>query len=123
MATLTETSITSAFIGKIVNADNLKKCTWDSFLENKKYTVYSSGFLYDKFLMERFGATQKLKETWERRGTEFTVSVDVFEGKISAARIGKDNTGDGARPSGGGPLTCSQQDLRIARRILEFITE
>ena len=45
------------------------------------------------------------------------------DGKIVSAGIGKENSGEGARPSGGGTLVCTQQDLRIARRILEFVTE
>lgn len=123
MALLTSQSIISAFIGKSVNNDNLAKCGWKQGIgeDVPHYNVYSSTFLYKPELIEAFGVTQKLKELWERRGTEFVVSVHVTDGKITSASISKENEGDGARPSGRS-LVCTQQDLRIARRILEYIT-
>lgn len=123
MATLTEQSIISAFIGKLVNNENLEKCGWKQGIgeDIPHYNVYSSTFLYKPELIEAFGVTQKLKELWERRGTEFIVSVYVADGKITSVSISKENEGDGARPRGGS-LVFTQQDLRIARRILEYIT-
>ena len=121
---MTEHEITSMFVGMPVRMENLANCAHKNGSDDpQQYIVYSSGFLYRPEQMQLFGVTPRLKEQWERRGTEFTVSVYVHDGQITSCKINKYNDGEGARPSGGGPLKCTDQDLRIARRILRYITE
>ena len=121
---MTEYEITSIFVGKPVCKENLAKCAHKNGSDDpQQYIVYSSGFLYRPEQMQLFGVTPRLKEQWERRGTEFTVSVYVHDGQVASCKIAKYNDGEGARPSGGGSLKCTDQDLRIARRILQYITE
>lgn len=123
MMTLSEKDITSQYTGLPVCTENLARCAHKNGSGNEPavYIVYSCGFLYDQELRELFGVTDKLKEQWERRGTDFNVCVRIKDGKITVCEIDKHHEGDGARPSCQS-LKCTQQELRIARRILEFIT-
>lgn len=123
MATLSENDITSKFIGKSVSMERLTRFTHKNRVteEYTEYIVYSCGFLYKQDLREMFGVTDKLKDLWERRGTEFNVYLYITDGVLTAANIFKYTESGGARPSMTTPK-CSQQELRIARRILEFIT-
>ena len=123
MKVLSEKEIISPFIGCQVNVEPLTRCAHKNRAteEGSEYIVYSCGFLYNPALREQFGVTDKLKDLWERRGTEFNVYVYVADGIISACHISKYREGDGARASYN-PLKCTQQELRIAQRILSFIT-
>ena len=123
MTTLSEKAITSQFTGLPVCAENLTRCAHKNGSNNNPavYIVYSCGFLYDQELRELFGVTDKLKDLWERRGTDFNVCLQITDGKIVTCGIDKHHEGDGARPSCR-YLKCTQQELRIARKILEFIT-
>ena len=125
MSSLSFEKIKSKFIGRYVYWDNLAKCAQrnGTATDPAVYIVYSCGFLYKPELMAAFGVTPRLKELWERRGTEFNVCVYIRDGKIDSCAVDKYREDDGARPSGGGPLKCTDQDLRIAHRILRYITE
>jgi hypothetical protein len=123
MQKLTEQDINSQFIGRLISAEALKKCAHKNgpAKEPEEYIVYSCGFLYKQDLREAFGVTDKLKDLWERRGTEFNVYLHVSDGVLTAANILKYTESGGARPSMTTPK-CTQQELRIARRILDYIT-
>ena len=123
MANLTGHDICAPFIGKTVHTEHLTKCARRNRQteDGDEYIVYSCLFLYDQQLREQFGVTDKLKDLWERRGTEFNVYLCLNDGKISSCSIIKYTESGGARPSMTTPK-CTQQELRIARRILEFVT-
>lgn len=114
--------ITSQYIGKPINPENLSRCAQRNGPNQEPvvYIVYSCGFLYDTQLREIFGVTAKLKDQWERRGTDFNVCLQIADGKIVSAQIDKYHESDGARPSVRS-LKPTQQELRIAQRILSFI--
>lgn len=124
MAPLSEIDIISKFVGHSICLDELTRCAQRNGESEKgiEYIVYSCGFLYKQDLREAFGITDKLKDLWERRGTEFNVYLYVSEGILTAANILKYTESGGARPSMTTPK-CTQQELRIARRILEYVTQ
>lgn len=124
MANLSESEITSQFAGLSVNPEALSRCAHKNGQETDPavYIVYSCGFIYDHELKELFGVTDKLKDTWERRGTDFNVCFHITDGKILRCGIDKHHEGDGARPSMA-DLKCTQQELRVARRILSYVTQ
>lgn len=123
MAALSEFDITSGFVGRPVHMESLNRCAHKngSGREPAVYIVYSCGYLYDQELRELFGVTDKMKDLWERRGTDFNVCLEIADGKIVTCTIDKHHEGDGARPSCQ-DLKCTQQELRIARRILQYLT-
>lgn len=124
MANLSKSEITSQFTGLSVNPDALTRCAHKNGQRTDPavYIVYSCGFLYDHELREQFGITDKLKDIWERRGTDFNVCLHISEGRILRCTIDKHHEGDGARPSYA-DLKCTQQELRVARRILDYLTQ
>ena len=124
MPPLSEKDITSQYIGRSLRPDALARCADRNGTGTNPvvYIVYSSRFLYDRELLDLFGVTDKLKDLWERRGTDFNVCIHLKDDKIIYCGIAKFYEGDGARPSGGRDLKCTQQELRIARRILDYIT-
>lgn len=122
--TLSENSITSQYIDLPVRMESLTRCARRNrqTANGDEYIVYSCGFLYSKELRELFGVTDKLKDLWERRGTDFNLCLQIADGRIVNCAIDKHHEGDGARPSCQ-DLKCTQQELRIARRILEYLTK
>ena len=123
MAALSEKDVTSQFVGKVISMEKLTKCAHRNGTGNAPavYIAYSCGFLYNQELRELFGVTDKLKEQWERRGIDFNVGVHISGDRIIYCGIAKYNESDGARPSYR-DLKCTQQELRVAKRILEYIT-
>ena len=68
MITLTEQAIIAEFTGKPITADPLPKWVWD---RGNCHVIYCAGHLADdKSLRAQFGITDKLKESWHRRGNE-----------------------------------------------------
>ena len=124
MAVLSENEIVSRFIGCDLNADHLARCAHrnGSGKEPAEYIVYSCGFLYDRELRNQFGVTDELKDLWERRGTEFNVYVYISDNRLVSCQILKYTESGGARPTMSTPKS-TQQELRIARRILEYLVE
>lgn len=124
MPTLTEQAVCTSFIGKTIHTEHLIKCARrnHSTEYSDEYIVYSCLFLYNQELRERFGVTAKLKDLWERRGTEFNVYIYISDHRLVSSRILKYTESGGARPSMTTPK-CTQQELRIARRILEYLVE
>lgn len=122
MATLSETDVTSQAIGRTICSEHLARCARKNRTtkDGIEYIVYSCGFLYDQELRELFGVTDKLKDLWERRGTEFDLYFYIEGDRIVSCQINKFREGDGARPSYSS-LKCTQQELRIAQRILDYL--
>lgn len=113
----------NSFIGKSVCMDRLTRCAVKNGVkaEGTEYIVYSCGFLYDQELRELFGVTDKLKDLWERRGIEFNVYLYIADGQLVSCKIFKYSESGGPRPSMSTPK-CTKQELRIAQRILNYIT-
>lgn len=124
MAALQEKDLCSQFIGQSICTQSLSKCAKRnrSTSNGDEYIVYSSGFLYNQELRELFGITDKLKDLWERRGTEFNVYLYIQDSILAGSHILKYTESGGARPSMTTPK-CTQQELRIAQRILNYITQ
>lgn len=124
MSNLTEQDIISTVIGQSVCLDGLGFYAKRN-AETEKGTghiIYICDMMYDQKLRELFGITEKLKDLWERRGTVFNIYLCLDGEIVRDGCISKFSEGEGARPSGGRSLTCTQQELRIARRILSYIT-
>ena len=124
MANLTEQDILAPVIGKSVCLDGLGFYAKRNAETEKgvEHIIYICDLMYDQKLRELFGITEKLKDIWERRGTVFNIYLYLYGGIVREGFIRKFSEGEGARPSGGSSLTCTQQELRIARRILSYIT-
>lgn len=125
MATLSENNITSLFASLPVSTEHLTRCAHKNCVteEGIEYIAYICSFIYKKELCEMFGITGSLREQWERSGTDFNLYITLDGDTITKIRIDKyREVGANARPVIR-PLKETQQELRIARRILEYITK
>ena len=114
MITLTEQAIIAEFTGKPITADPLPKWVWD---RGNCHVIYCASQLADdKILREQFGITDKLKESWHRRGNELDIYLTIKDGVIASIAIDKYNNEDG-------PRKTTPQELRLVIRLLKHITE
>lgn len=121
MITLTEQAVIAEFTRKPITADPLPQWVWEN---GGRYIIYCASHLADdKNLRAQFGITEKLKESWHRRGNELDIYLTIENGTITSCRINKYNNGEGARPSGDGPRKTTPQELRLVIRLLKHITE
>ena len=124
MPAILEKDLAESFIGKEINGENLTTCAMCNRKdpESDEYIIYSCSFMYKLDLKDAFGVTDKLKDLWERRGTEFNIHLYVSDSKLVSCKIFKYKESSGARPSLTTPK-CTQQELRVARRILDYVTK
>lgn len=121
MARITEQKVFSAFIGKAVNERFTElvchECEGVQILHNHEW-------MDNPALREQFGVTDKLYEDWLYRGIEYELHISVDDGEVLGCYVEKFRQGYcGHFKPNIHVLTPTLQELRIARRILEYITQ
>ena len=118
---LTEKEIFSAFIGASIDPHNLNKVAYKNW---DKYMICNADYINDPQLCETFGITDRLKEMWGYSGVDFTIYLTVEDSTITEGHIykAKEGCGGHGRPTSKA-LSVSQQELRVTRRILQYITK
>lgn len=120
MPKLTEQDIFTPFIGKPVNRKAFDELARDN---SHEYVIYNSRYLDKSHYRALFGITDRLKDQWEYSGVEFNLYLAIKDDIITAAHLDKYREGGGGH---GRPvvhvLKETQQELRVARRILQYIT-
>lgn len=121
MNKLTEKEIFSAYIGAAIDPQNFNKV---AYRYGDKYLICNADYINDCLLCEIFGITDTLKEKWGYSGIGFTISVFLDENTVSNGHLDKyrESSGGHGRPTTH-VLTPTQQELRVARRILQYITK
>lgn len=132
MNKLDERTIAQSYVGK--NVDNEKLLT--IFRHNGKHRIYSITVSepYDMYIAycpnfnkekcEQFGITDILHRQWGYSGIDFRVNVYTEDERIMDCKIFKYKStycGGHGRPSGY-ELSPTQQEIRIFRRIMDYIT-
>lgn len=120
MNKLTEQDLLRPFIGKSVNHENFANVAYQN---GSKYMICNADYIDKQQYCELFGITERLKWIWGYSGIDFTILLTVEEGIITECHLYK------CKESGGGHgrprvsvLNVSQQELRIARRIMQYVT-
>ena len=120
MANLTEQDVISPFIGKKI-IDTLP----DDFAQDDGETIVICNIDYkdEEEYQKMFGITDALLDKWDCRGIVFNLYIERDDDSIADVEIHKYTDEDNwhGRPITN-DLTPTQQDLRIARRILSYIT-
>ena len=121
MNRLTEQGVIEAFIGKSVNPETFTKVAHNN---RDQYLICNADYIDKPMYCELFGVTDRLKELWGYSGVDFSMYLTVEDGIITKAHMDKyrERAGGHGRPAIT-VLTTSQQELRVARRILQYITE
>lgn len=120
MARPTEQEMFSPFIGKPLSK-NYANLTWHECEE--ALILYNYEWMDKPDLRNQFGLTDKLHEDWLYRGVEFELHLFVDEGEVVGCSVEKARYGycGHFKPSIH-VLTPTLQELRVARRILGYIT-
>ena len=120
MNKLTEQDIIRPFIGKAVNPETFSKVAYKN---GSEYMICNADYIDNPQYCELFGITDRLKWMWKYSGVDLTIYLSIEDGVITRAHLYKAKEGCGGHGrSTSCVLTESQQELRIARRILEYIT-
>ena len=125
MSKLYEQDIVNSFIGKKVNEERLNYI----FRENgskDEYIAYPSDWYDEKDKCEQFKITPRLMRYWSYSGIYLMISVDIKDGIIVPGTYNTMLTKGRYSYSHGRPgnnsLKETQQEIRILRRVLEYIT-
>lgn len=122
MAKLTEQEVFAPFIGKMFN-ERCAELTWHDFMGT--LVLYNYEWMDNPDLRKQFGVTDKLHVDWLHRGIKLTTVLSVDNGVVAGCYVEKFR--EGMNYSRGKldtyEMTPTQQDLRIAGRILEYITQ
>ena len=122
MAALSELCIFASFIGKAVNREALN--VLGKFHHGLEYNISNCSYMNDTQLRELFGVTERLKEQWEYSAVDFNIYLTIDGSTIVKARLDKyHELGGGHGRPVVRPLKETQQELRVARRILEYLTK
>lgn len=127
MIKLDEREIAQSYVGKAVDTEKLLIV---SYQNGKSYPDGNDRYIadcynYKKGLLDLFKITPLLLEKWGYSGIEFTVYLYIEDERLTGCKISKyKNThcGGHGRPSGY-ELVPSQQEIRIFRRIMDYITK
>ena len=117
---LTEDAITSPFIGKTIK-DDLPKYIFPH--KGNRLCVYSVDYQDEAYYQKEFGITGTLLDHWLFRGIHLNLYIDLNDREIETISVSKfwENCCGHFR-STTHRLKPTQQELRIIRRILNYIT-
>ena len=121
MNKLDDYEIAQSYIGKTINTENMLKFFTGIGDDGKEYRVYCSEFDKDKCSL--FNITHTLNEYWGYYGIQFSVFLEVKNKTVCSCGVDKyrETGGYHGRPSTH-VLTLTQQEIRIFRRIMDYIT-
>ena len=114
MNKLDEREIAKSYIGKPYSPDKLLKVACPN--RENEYMCCNADFKEEHLAL--FGVTPRLNEIWQYYGTDFTVYINVKDGAIKDCRIYKARVTWSGRCS---PVTATQQEIRIFRRIMDYV--
>ena len=121
MSKLTEQEVFATFIGKALS-EKYTELQWQDF--EGTCILYNYEWMDNPSLRDRFGLTDKLYESWMYRGIEYALHLSVDDGEVLGCFVEKIRQGScGHFKPNIYALTPTQQELRIAGRILEYITK
>lgn len=115
MKKLDDFEIAELYIGKPYSTDKLLEVAYHN--RENEYLACNADF--SKEQMDLFGITPLLHERWGYYGVDFTVFIFVENGFIKDCRIYKGRETFGGRSI---VLTPTQQEIRIFRRIMDYVT-
>lgn len=121
MARITEQEMFAPFIGKPLSK-NYANLTWHECEE--ALILYNYEWMDNPILRQQFGLTDRLHEDWLYRGIEYAICLSVDDGEVLGCYIAKTRYGHcGHFKPNAHVLSPTLQELRIARRVLEYITQ
>lgn len=130
MARVNEHEIFARYIGENVNLPRLELIAWNNgngygdYADSKEYIISHVEYYDVKEYQEIFGLTSALIERWDYLGIDFRIYLYICDGLITGGHVFKyvrTSESSHFRPTGY-ETDATQQELRIVRRILNFLT-
>lgn len=130
MKKLNECEIAQSYIRKVANKERLEKTFTDNGGKHQNYRTGREYYEYiaycnnfDEEEWNLFGLTDALYDKWDYGGIDFRVYLHIENDKITECTISKFKYTGGyhGRPSVH-VLSPTQQEIRIFRRIMDYIT-
>ena len=118
MKKLDELEIAQDFIGKPCDREKLSKVSY----KNGDNRYIADCHNYSKELLDLFGITSTLLEKWGFYGTEVSVFINIKGNEIESCGMDKCKYSSGHGRPTAKVLKPTQQELRIFKRIIEYIT-
>ena len=115
---LTYSDIVSPVIGRKINDENFRRI---GSTGPDSLAVYNRDWMETAEFCSLFGLTDALYDKWTYSGIEFNIYLQMDGETIRRCVVDKFRETETARPRSVG-LQPTQQELRIARRILDFTT-
>lgn len=119
MTKLTEQDLIRPFIGKAVNPETFPRVAYQN---GSAYIICNADYIDNPQYCNLFGITDRLKWMWKYSGVDLSIYLTVVDGVITKAHLYKTKEGCGGH---GRSTSCvlaeSQQELRVVRRILQYI--
>lgn len=122
MKKLDNYEIAQSYTGKTINTENMLKVFTENGDDGEEYVAYLDQF--DKDQCSLFKITPTLSDRWGYYGIQFSIFLDIEDNKVCSCEIEKyqETGGYHDRPQTY-VLTPTQQELRIFRRIMDYITK
>ena len=122
MKKLNDYEIAQSFIGKTINTENMLKVFTENGDDGEEYITYCNDF--DNECNSLFNITPTLTEYWGYYGIQFSISIDVKNKMVYRCEMDKykETGGYHGRPQTH-VLIPSQQEIRLFRRIMNYITK
>ena len=131
MAKLLESEIFAAALDRPVDPERLEPIAhangkgYGSYADCDEYFISHVNYYEEETFVKLFGLTDALRERWDYYGIDFSVYLYLRDGKLAGGHIFKyKETSQSChfRPTGY-EMEPTQQEIRIARRILNYLTE
>jgi hypothetical protein len=119
MKKLNDIEIAKPYVGKTFDAEKVKEVFDYNGVHGGFSEYMATCFYLDKARREKFGITPLLHERWGYAGIDFSVYIHDSNGKIQECHIYKCRNTDFHSLV----LTPTQQEIRVFRRIMDYITE
>lgn len=115
---LTYSDIVSPVVGRKINDENFRRI---GSTGPDSLAVYNRDWMETAEFCSLFGLTDALYDKWTYSGIEFNIYLNMDGDTIQRCIVDKFRASEAPRP-GTKVLEPTQQELRIARRILDFTT-
>lgn len=131
MIKLLEHEIFAEILGNEINMERLERIGYsngnghDSYSDSREYIISHVDYFDNAEYVEILRLTDTIKERWNTGNIDFSIYIYLKDGKVTGGHIFKyKETASSChlRPTGY-EMEPTQQEIRIAKRILEYVTE
>lgn len=131
MGKLYENEVFASFLNTAVNYERLEPIShangsgYGSYADCDEYIISHVDYYDKEAFIEKFRLSNAIRDRWDYYGIDFSVYLYLRDGKITGGHIFKykeTSMGCHFRPTGY-EMQPTQQEIRIVRRILAYLTE